>query len=481
MKAIKRLGRWLKTRKQPQFAGLVIFTVVFAVIGVSLLVRSFAAGEKLYITPSSVDVQPGNDVTVTLRFNAGASEINTLTATVAYDASKLQYKSNDVSGSGFGAAARAFNETTTDPSLQCPEPSQGSGSNGSIHFMQFTCGTTVTGDLEIAKITFTALGGASGTVNITVSGTALDQDSESVGLSYESGAINIVTQSESEPEPQQPSGEASFSIEPTVGAPIVGNQFGLRVYATSTEPMQGGEVNISLPSGLTYSGTLNTTGGAFNPATTVTGTNGQQVNLVFVTQSTNLTGKQLIATLPVTGSTVGLKNVTFSNGRVVDLDGDDIIPLTADSFSITINAASLPAPVLRRSGGDQLAASNDVTDLKQSFTITNYDSDATYTATLGGQSLTVSGATFTIPASLGNGDLPLLITSNKNGASGNASFTIRLRSPNIDRTGCVNLNDLLAVNGAYGSSNAQFDLNFDGTVSLVDLLTVTQNWGGACA
>src|SRR5690606_76265 len=117
---------------------------------------------KLYVTPSSVDVQPGNDFTVTLRMNVGSAQVNTLSAAISYDATKLQYKSNDVSGSGFGIATRAYNQSVSDPNQQCPEPSPGNGGNGSVQIMQFTCSTTVTGDIEIAKITFTALSNASG-------------------------------------------------------------------------------------------------------------------------------------------------------------------------------------------------------------------------------------------------------------------------------------------------------------------------------
>jgi hypothetical protein len=45
---------------------------------------------------------------------------------------------------------------------------------------------------------------------------------------------------------------------------------------------------------------------------------------------------------------------------------------------------------------------------------------------------------------------------------------------------CVEFYDLLLVNKGYGAASTELDLNFDNTVSLIDLLTVTGNWGGAC-
>ncbi len=474
MKAFKSFSRWLRNRKQPQFAGLVVFTAVFAVIGVTLLLRSFAAGEKLYITPGSIDVQPGQDFTVTLRLESGSAGINAVNASITYDSSKIQYKSHDTSANGFTAATNAYNAPITDVSKRCPTIDNSGNSGNVFTALQGTCGT-VSGDVEVAKITFTALAQTTTTAALTITGEA-GTGSGQVTLGIENGTVNIAAQTT-----PPPSSGATYTIEPTLGSPVVGTQFGLRVYVTSDTPMQGGEVSVVLPSGLAYQGTLDTAGTAFNPTTTVTGTTAQRVNLVFVTQATNLTGKQLVGTIPVTASTAGAKSVTFENARVVGLDDANITPVTANAFSITATAAALPAPQVRKSGSSQnIAATENVTDLKQAFTIANFDNSANYTVVLGGQTLPVSGNGFSIPASLHNGDLPLLITVSKDGASGNASHTVRLRSPNVDRVACTGLDDLLRVNGGYGAASTDFDLNFDGTVSLIDLLTVTQNWTGAC-
>ena len=47
----------------------------------------------------------------------------------------------------------------------------------------------------------------------------------------------------------------------------------------------------------------------------------------------------------------------------------------------------------------------------------------------------------------------------------------------ITEDGVVNVNDLLAVIGYWGSSIPAGDLNYDGIVDVSDLLVVIANWG----
>lgn len=444
---------FLKGKKRSHLVSASIFMLVFAVIGVVLLLRSFAAGETLYLSPNSGNVQTGSDFTVTIRMDTGAG-VNVVDATLTYDQTKLQFKSVDETASGFPTGLISTNTA------------------GSVNIVRGITNTNVTGDVEVAKVTFTAIGTSAGSTNLVLSGEAA-KDGNTVPLAFGSATLNITA-------PAPTAHNTTFTIEPTVATPLVGGPFGLRVYITSDATFKGGEVVVNLPAGLAYQGTLDTAGTAFNPATTVTGTTAQLVHLVFVTQSTTMTGKQLIATIPVIGSTTGAKSVTFTGARLADNNNVDLTPITANPFSITINAASLPAPTVTIPGKSQIAASENITNLKQSFTITNFDSAATYTVTLGGQNISVSGNAFNIPASTTNGDHALLVAASKSGASGSASYTIRLRSPNVNRIACVELLDLLVVNDGYGAPSTTLDLNFDGTVSLIDLLTVTGNWGGAC-
>jgi hypothetical protein len=47
----------------------------------------------------------------------------------------------------------------------------------------------------------------------------------------------------------------------------------------------------------------------------------------------------------------------------------------------------------------------------------------------------------------------------------------------IDGSGAVTIDDLLAVIGYWGSSIQAGDLNFDGTVDIEDLLIIIDAWG----
>jgi hypothetical protein len=451
--AVKKLDAFVSTKSKSRTYGAIVFAVAFAAIGTVLLIKSFAAGAQLYLTPATVSVNAGSDVTVSLRLDPAGSA-DSVDATVTYDQAKLQYKSVDFTNSAY------------------PSELLTNAGNGTVHIVRFKAGGSVTTDALVANITFTALGTTSTSTDLSVAGTVANAG-QALTIAQVGATVNINGSAPA-------NNTAAYTIEPSTTTPVVGTQFGLKVFVTSNTNIQGGDVVVNLPSGVAYSGTLDTTGTAFNPATTVTGTTAQSVHIVFVTQSQTLTGKQLVATIPVTANSAGAYSVTFGSGaRVADLSSNDITPVTADPFNFNVGA-SIAKPIVGMPGIAQLPASSNITDLKQSFTINNFDSAGTYTVTLGGQALALSGNGFSIPSSLKNGDYTLQVAISKQGTGDSASYTIRLRSPNVNRTGCVELLDLLAVNKAYGTTTAEFDLDFSGAVGLVDLLTVTGNWGGAC-
>ncbi len=457
MKKVKAVSGWIRNKKRSHLVGAGVFMAVFAVIGVAFLLRSFAAPPEIYLNPSTVNVQTGNDFTVTLRVDPG-TPINTIDASIAYDETKLQFKSFDGAASAF---AGDFIKTAE---------------NGNINVVRyvFNNGTagTVSSDSEVIKITFTAIGTTSGPTTLTVSGDAAG-DGEYINASHRNTTVNITGSS-------TPTRSASFTIEPSVTSPSVGSALSLRVYADSTVNYQGGQVTVNLPSGLAYTGTLNTTGTAFNPASTVPGTNAQTVILAFVTQSTTLTGKQLIATIPVNVTSSGAKSVTFSSPRLTDNSDVDITPITSNAFNITVADTSIPNPTVNLTGGAAVAATQNITALNQSFTISNFDAAATYAVTLDGQTINMSNNTFSIPASTRNGNRTLQVSVTKGTASGGSSYNIRLRNPNVNRTGCVDLDDLLVVNRGYNGNSTELDLDFSGPVGLADLMLVISAWGSSC-
>jgi hypothetical protein len=448
----KKFSSFVTDKRRSYVYGSVAFAAVFVVIGLAFLFKSFAAGPQLYLSPATGTVQPGSDYTVTMRIDPAGGNVDSLDATVAYDQTKLQFKSIDTSTSAF--------------TLEIVN----TGGAGTVHIARAKIGTPVTADSEVVKITFTALTGTSGSSALTLTGNAA-----SAGVYVNPALVGAtVTIQGTTVTPT-----ASYTIESSTATPVLNSPFGLKVYVTTNVPMQGGEVVVNLPIGVAYSGTLDTTGTAFNPVTTVSGTTSTLVHLVYVTQSQTLTGKQLVATIPVTATTAGAKQVTMTGARVADLNAVDITPVTANPFNFTVGSA-LAAPVVTIPGLTQLPATQNITDLKQAFSIVNFDSTATYTTTIAGSNIAMNAANFAMPASQKNGDLQMVVSATKNGSTNSSTYTIRLRSPNVNRVACVELLDLLAVNKGYGAASTELDLNFDGTVSLVDLLTVTGNWGGAC-
>lgn len=77
---------------------LIIFALIFALIGTSFAASSFSAT----LTPDSTRVQKGNDVTVTLKLSGINVEggISSLSGTLKYDSDVLTIKKEDIKASG---------------------------------------------------------------------------------------------------------------------------------------------------------------------------------------------------------------------------------------------------------------------------------------------------------------------------------------------------------------------------------------------
>lgn len=429
----------------------IIFVAAFAVIGGYLLFRSFAAAPEIYLKPAANSVTPGSNFTVELRVNPGRS-IDGVESTITYDQAKLQYVSIDSSTSAF------------------PIPLVETGGSGTV---QITRGifapSVVNSDSLVAKVTFKALASASGSSTLQLAGNATFQGNY-INPAKINATVNITGSSTL---------TATYTLEPSTSTPVAGTAFNLKVYIDTNANMAGGEVKVNLPTGVTYGGTLDTTGSPFNPVQTVTGTTSQLVYIVFATQSRTLTGKQLVATIPVTSATIGAKTITISGQRLVDINDVELSGVGGPSLNITVNNP-LNKPIISIPGKPAIGASEQVTNLNLEYTITNFDATATYAVTIGGVPANFTSGKFKIPTSLVNGDHQLKVLVTKGSSTNEATHTILLRNPNVNRNGCIELRDLLAVNKVYGTSTKEYDLNFDNTVSLLDLLTITSKWGTEC-
>lgn len=127
-------------------------TLVFSVgLVISLLQKNPSASGNLYITPKSASVSKDSEVTYTVRLSPG-TPVDTVTATLHYDASKLSYKSTSYKSSPFDIQIPAIQKAR------------------SITLQSAQYNGNVTRDSLVASVVFTAL--ENGTPEIKLTGNA---------------------------------------------------------------------------------------------------------------------------------------------------------------------------------------------------------------------------------------------------------------------------------------------------------------------
>lgn len=123
---------------------------ITAVLGVSVIQRTFAATGSIYVSPASATVQKGNNVTVEVRINPGVAT-DGVEFTMSYDTAKLQFVSMNAGGSPY------------------PLELASSGGSGSVQMTRgHLTGTVSANNSLITKVTFKALaGGTSATLGLS--------------------------------------------------------------------------------------------------------------------------------------------------------------------------------------------------------------------------------------------------------------------------------------------------------------------------
>jgi hypothetical protein len=152
-KKIKNLQQLSSTKFNPLVMS--VFAVALAVAGYFIIFSKAAPNPPtVYLNPASMVVGPNGTVTVDVRENSGATAVNAVQANFNYPTGILTFVSIDASTSAFGTQAE---------------------STGSAGLVKLGRGTTtpVTGDQEVAKVTFTGLA-TGGSANLAfTTGTAL--------------------------------------------------------------------------------------------------------------------------------------------------------------------------------------------------------------------------------------------------------------------------------------------------------------------
>lgn len=133
---------------------IVVLVALLTGLVLSLNQKSPTSSGNIYMTPKSAHVNKGSDVTYTIRVTPG-TPIDTVTATLTYDAAKLSYKSASYNESPFSVQIPAIKKT------------------GSVMIQSAQFNGKVTNDSYIASLTFTAL--ENGSPKVKLSGNAAYQ------------------------------------------------------------------------------------------------------------------------------------------------------------------------------------------------------------------------------------------------------------------------------------------------------------------
>lgn len=147
-----------------RYSSLVVLFGMVVVVGVLASLnpsRANATGSAtLTLAPSSGTYDTGSNFTVTIHENSGSTPINETTANLTYDQTRLQYVSNDISGSAFDV------------------PAPHSGGGGVVTIALGSSGM-LTGDQVVASVTFKVLA-TSGSLVVNFSGDPNNQNGSTI-------------------------------------------------------------------------------------------------------------------------------------------------------------------------------------------------------------------------------------------------------------------------------------------------------------
>ena len=118
---------------------------------------------ELYLTPASGTLTNGNTLVVTVRENSFSQAVNAVQANITYPTNRMTFQSVDTSQSGF---------TTTI---------QSNGGSGSVQIGVGLLSNSLTGDQEVARITFMLTGTGSAALAFAA-GSGIARASDSVDI-----------------------------------------------------------------------------------------------------------------------------------------------------------------------------------------------------------------------------------------------------------------------------------------------------------
>jgi hypothetical protein len=135
-----------------------------------------APNNSIYLSPASGSYQIGDTVTLSVRENSGATNVNAVEADLSYTAAQLQYLSTDFTGTSFELAATS------------------SGGSGSVTIARATSNNTLAGDHLIAAVSFKVLASGSSAISFkSSSALAGTSDSKSTNATTQGATLTLTT------------------------------------------------------------------------------------------------------------------------------------------------------------------------------------------------------------------------------------------------------------------------------------------------
>jgi hypothetical protein len=312
-------------------------------VGVIAVMLIRAAGTRLYLMPSSANVNVNATFQVAVRVDT-PDQINAVQANIAYPADKLELTGVDYAGTAFGVQAE---ETRTAGLVKL-----GRGTNAGSG--------SVTGDLLVATLTFKALVAGTGDL-VFAAGSAVAKD-DGLGTNVlgttEGSTITINSPSGG--------GTASLTVTPAAATLAQGSNVRLEIWTDSgSEPVNAVQANLSYPAALLELSSIDYTGTAYAVQAEETKAAGSvRIARGVAGGAPPVTGAGLVAVLNfrALGSS-GSANVDFTSGSAVvhaTTNANILTTMTGGAYTLTAAPDTILPTVTITSPANNTAVTGNV-------------------------------------------------------------------------------------------------------------------------
>ena len=493
---------------------LLVFGVVFAVIGVYFLWRALAVPPPptIYLSPETRTLAINTTFTVQVRENSSTTSVNAVQANISYPASLVDFVSIDATGSAF------------------PTEAQSSGGNGQVNIARGVIGDA-TGDQLVATITFrTKTTGGAANMAFT-SGTALVSSTNNQdilpSLSATGGGtytVDTVAPTVTITAPSNgstiPKGNVSLiSVSATDADAVTSVEFyidGALVSTDTTSPYSysWNTTNVSFGSHTIQARARDPSGNVGSSAIITVSVVDQTAPTTSITAPTS--GSVLRGTVSITATATdnsggtGISRVEFYvDSTLVNTDTSspysyswNTATASNAAHSLTVRAYDGATPAnVTNSEAVSVTVDNSAPTIAGNFRSTSttlnsitLDWDTStdnrgvtgYRLTRNGTTITTtSGSTLSYtdsglsPGTSYSYTIVALDQAGNTSPAASLSASTQASTPgDLNGDGRVNITDLSILLSNYGTTNAVADINGDGVVNIFDLSILLSRWTG---